>query len=194
MNGKSTFVSVADGEARLEQRATFDYIFAFIFLAAMHGFSALKILLILYLNFKIATSLPRKFVPAATWVFNIGILFANELSDGYKYTGMAAYLSPLENGAGFLNELGMWMDRYGGIMRRWEVLFNITVLRLISFNLDYYFSLDTKTGSLLEVCSLMQSEYFLTSTRRNNSTLPVYLNETASKPPRHLRTILFVII
>ncbi|KAG9246519.1 glycerol:H+ symporter-like protein [Calycina marina] len=147
-SGNSAFVSVADGEARMEQRASFDYGFTFIFLGAMHGFSALKIILILYINFQLATGLPRKFIPAATWIFNIAILFANELSDGYRFASMTAYISPMQGG--FLNEMGTWMDSYGGIMRRWEILFNITVLRLISFNLDYYFSLDAKTGSHLE--------------------------------------------
>lgn len=177
LNGKSTFVSVADGEARLEQRATFDYIFAFLFLGAMHGFSALKIVMILYLNFQVATRLPRKFVPAATWIFNIAILFANELSDGYKYAGMAAYLSPVGAGTGFLNELGMWMDSYGGIMRRWEVLFNITVLRLISFNLDYYFSLDTKTGSSLEVCDPITPNKIISNEDKKKQLDPSSLSE-----------------
>jgi len=173
----------------------FDYIFAFLFLGAMHGFSALKIFLILYLNFQLATSLPRKFVPVATWFFNIAILFANELSDGYKYAGMAAYLSPVDGGTGFLNELGVWMDSYGGIMRRWEVLFNITVLRLISFNLDYYFSLDAKTGGSLEVCApSSRPRSFLTNTRRNSLTLLVYLNVIVSKLLPHLRTILSAIM
>jgi D-alanyl-lipoteichoic acid acyltransferase DltB (MBOAT superfamily) len=36
-------------------------------------------------------------------------------------------------------------------MSRWEILFNITILRLISFNLDYYWSLDRRSGSPIEV-------------------------------------------
>lgn len=150
-NGVSKYVSVAEGDARLEQRASFDFGFALIFLCAMHGFSAVKVLLILYANYSLATNLPRKYVPWATWIFNIGILFANELSDGYKFERGALYL---ESTPGILNTWGVWMDNHSGIMRRWEILFNITVLRLISFNLDYYWSLDRRAGSPIEVCDL----------------------------------------
>jgi len=117
----------------------------------MHGFSALKVLLILYINYSIANRLPRKYVPAATWIFNIATLFANELSEGYKFSKIAAYLAPLEDETGLIHSWGAWLDSYGGIMSRWEILFNLTVLRLISFNLDYYWSLDRRAGSPIEV-------------------------------------------
>ena len=155
VNGGSTYTSVADGDARMNQRASFDYGFALIFLSALHGFSALKVILILYLNFSIATRLPRQFVPAATWIFNIGTLFANELCAGYKFAKIAEFIlsagpGSIEKGTELQN-WGKWLDSYGGIMSRWEILFNITVLRLISYNLDYYWSLNRRAGSPLEV-------------------------------------------
>ncbi|KAK7744092.1 glycerol transporter [Cytospora paraplurivora] len=150
--------SVADAaEARLEQRASFDYIFALIFLAALHGFSIFKVLAILFINFSIAKRLPKKLVPIATWTFNIATLFANELCTGYRYKDMAALISgypltrlrtaPVQSG---LVAWGAWLDTFGGIMGRWEILFNITVLRLISFNLDYYWSLDSRGANPIE--------------------------------------------
>lgn len=158
---------IDEAEARLEQRASFDYTFAMIFLAALHGFSMFKVLAILYLNYSMATSLPRKYVPVATWVFNIGTLFANELAKGYHYKDIATLLSgsspflvkgvPVE---GTLVTWGAWLDSWGGIMSRWEILFNITVLRLISFNLDYYWSQGYRSVSPIEVShySLCQIE------------------------------------
>ncbi|KAM3088506.1 glycerol transporter, variant 2 [Clarireedia jacksonii] len=150
----NTYISVAQGEGRLNQRASFDFAFAFIFLAALHGFSIFKVLIILCINYGIATRLPRQFIPMATWTFNIAILFANELSDGYKYTTIANFLSPTGNSGlpsnTVLHSWAQWMDSYLGIIPRWEILFNLTVLRLISFNLDYYWSLDRRAGSLLE--------------------------------------------
>lgn len=154
-----TYSSTVDGNARVNRRASFDYWFALIFLGALHGFSAFKVILLLYLNFSIATRLPRRHIPVATWIFNIGTLFANELCDGYKLERLAQYMSPagpeaLEKGTS-LRSWGMWLDSYGGIMSRWEILFNITVLRLISYNMDYYWSLDRRAGSPLEVCLLV---------------------------------------
>ncbi len=155
LNGSPTYTSASDGDARMDQRASFDYGFALIFLAALHGFSALKVILILYLNFSIATRLPRQYVPVATWIFNIGTLFANELCDGYKFAKIAQLISPAGPGSVAkgteLENWGMWLDSYGGIMSRWEILFNITVLRLISYNMDYYWSLNRRAGSSLEV-------------------------------------------
>ena len=151
----SSYVSSADGNAHLEQRASFDFGFAFIFLAALHGFSTIKIVIILYINHCIAAQLPRKYIPAATWMFNICTLFANELSEGYKFEKMAQFIAPLD-GVGLdpslLHSWGAWLDSYGGIISRWEIQFNLTVLRLISFNMDYYWSLDRRGGSPIEVC------------------------------------------
>lgn len=108
------------------------------------------------MNFCIATRLPRKYIPAATWIFNIATLFANELAGGYKFANIAAYLTPLEGPGPHDTNLdhnwGAWLDSYGGIISRWEILFNLTVLRLISFNMDYYFSLNMRGGSPIEVC------------------------------------------
>lgn len=145
-------------DARLNQRASFDYAFAILFLVALHGFSALKVFVILYANYCVATKLPRKHVPWATWVFNICILFANELSDGYKFREMARLVSgtpaaDLVSDPGVLIQLGTWMDKHSGIMARWEILFNITILRLISFNLDRYWSYDRGSSSPIEVIS-----------------------------------------
>jgi hypothetical protein len=142
----------------MEQRASFDFGWALVFLAAVHGFSIFKVLLILYTNYSLATRLPKKYIPAVTWIFNIGILFANELSDGYKYQEMATFFSPadakLPPGSAIYN-WGTWMDYYSGIIPRWEILFNLTVLRLISFNLDYYWSLDRRSSSPIEVCLII---------------------------------------
>ncbi|KAI1806543.1 MBOAT-domain-containing protein [Daldinia bambusicola] len=143
-----------EADQRLNQRASFDFGFALIYLVALHGISSLKILLILYLNYQVATTLPRKYIPAATWIFNIGTLFANELFKGYRFGAIAELIVGPPDIPSLLHEgpvaWGRWLDSYGGLMGRWEILFNITVLRLISFNLDYYWSLDRRSYSPIE--------------------------------------------
>jgi hypothetical protein len=161
-------------DARMGQRISFDYYFALIFIAALHGFSSLKVISILYANYTIATGVPKRYMPAATWAFNIGILFANELSRGYPYARLFSALLPIGKDTEILT-WGTWLDSHGGLIPRWEVLFNLTVLRLISFNLDYYWSLNMRGGSPIEV-SLWSSAHScisymsLTRQRRNNST------------------------
>lgn len=151
------------GPNRLQQRASFDYAWAYIFLFALHGFSAIKIFAIFAANYLIATKLPRRFVPAATWIFNISILFANELCQGYRFRNFFAYISPatptvVDDSVQYVDSslmsFGAWLDRYRGLLARWEVLFNFTILRLVSFNLDYYWSIDKGSSNSLEVSCL----------------------------------------
>jgi hypothetical protein len=142
--------SSAAADARMEQRISFDYYFALIFIAALHGFSAFKVLLIMYLNYKIARDVPKQYMPSVTWIFNVGILLANELTRGYPYGRIMNALLPAGKDTEAL-KWGIWLDQHDGLIPRWEVLFNITVLRLISFNLDYYWSLNMRGGSPVEV-------------------------------------------
>lgn len=135
-------------EQRRNVRLRFDLVSALVFIAALYGISAIKILLIVYINFKIATALPRNVVPAATWIFNVTILFANELSQGYPFAKIASSLALSEQAVKY----GEFLDSYGGLMPRWEVLFKITILRLISFNMDYYWSRNqSRSSSPVEV-------------------------------------------
>ncbi|OJD25098.1 hypothetical protein ACJ73_03533 [Blastomyces percursus] len=122
-------------DLRLKRRVTFDYYFALIFIAALHGFSALKVLAILAINYSIATKLPRNKIPAATWIFNIAILFANELSNGYHYADIARLFASTSaaSSAGedsILLSCGKWLDSYGGLIPRWDILFNLTKKQL----------------------------------------------------------------
>jgi protein-cysteine N-palmitoyltransferase HHAT len=142
-------IASAAAQQRLRSRLTFDLLFALIYISALHGFSAVKILLILYLNFSLGTALPREYIPAATWIFNIAILFANEFSRGYSLAGLSEVLGPN------FTTVGTWgkvLDSWGGLIPRWEVNFNITVLRLIAFNMDHFWALDrSSSGSPIEV-------------------------------------------
>lgn len=155
-----------DADTRLHKRAQFDFYFALVFISALHGASAVKVLSILYINYKIAKNLPRPYIPVVTWVFNICTLFVNELCEGYPFERVAGLFasagrSPLQEAA--LVQWGRWLDGIGGLVPRWEILFNITVLRMISFNMDYYWSLDYSIVSSVEVSSRniqMQQDYF----------------------------------
>ncbi|KAF2758162.1 MBOAT-domain-containing protein [Pseudovirgaria hyperparasitica] len=137
--------AAAAADARLEQRISFDIIFSGLLITVLHGFSAFKIVLILYLNYSIAKRTTTRYIPLATWTFNIGLLFANEYYKGYSYARIWNRIFPPPLGLSvddplFPKNFGASLDSYGGLVSRWEVLFNITVLRLISFNMDYYWS------------------------------------------------------
>jgi len=176
--GSSPGPDLSKSNYRLNKRISFDVCFSLVFLIALHGFSAAKILAILFTNFCLATRLKKEIVPVATWTFNIGILFANVLGRGYPYAAIANIISPLAASPELsektesVDNWGSYLDGCGGLVPRWEVLFNVTVLRLISFNLDYYWSTGRSGSSPLEVslnCKLVFYCFILICTRRSSS-------------------------
>lgn len=109
----------------------FNVAFSLAMIVALHGTSAAKVLAILTANYIIAKKCGgSKLNIALTWLFNVGVLFTNELFHGYKYGAIVPSLR--------------YLDSFSGIYPRWHIIFNITTLRLLSFNLDYYWSC-TKT-------------------------------------------------
>lgn len=156
LKNREETIAAREADARLQRRVAFDLGFATIYLIAMHGISVLKIFIILYLNYQIATKLPRSSIGVTTWIFNIAVLFTNELCKGYRLGDMVGFALPLhtmiagEKSADLTN-WGTWLDGYGGLIPRWEILFNITVLRLIAFNFDCLWSHDRRSSSPIEV-------------------------------------------
>ena len=169
---------------RIDRRINFDVFFGVFYLIALHGFSAAKAFLILYINFILATRLTQRYVPVATWVFNIGILFANEFGKGYPFAIIADRFPPWSGFSETAPEgvsqasWGTMLDSYGGLIPRWEVLFKFAILRMISFNFDYCWSLNRAGDSPWEVCSSAEAfshgfELKLTATRRSRMTRPI---------------------
>ncbi|KZT40000.1 MBOAT-domain-containing protein [Sistotremastrum suecicum HHB10207 ss-3] len=122
-------------EARSDklQRTSFLAKFSILVLFGLHGTSALKVLAIMGLNYLGGKLLAgTRIAPFATWVFNLSVLFLNEAYSGYHF-------SSLHPSLGF-------MDNISGFYPRWHVNFNITMLRLISFNMDRHWA-HVKAGS-----------------------------------------------
>ncbi|CAO3600049.1 unnamed protein product [Absidia cylindrospora] len=119
----SSFTQRADGKLRLLA------LLSIIVTAALHGTSALKILAIISTSYTIGRlGGGSKLNPIFSWIFNLGVLFLNEAYNGYSFSAAHADLN--------------WLDNYPGIIPRWHVLFNFVMLRLISFNMDYYWQLN----------------------------------------------------
>nr|XP_031861387.1 uncharacterized protein CI109_002991 [Kwoniella shandongensis]KAA5528459.1 hypothetical protein CI109_002991 [Kwoniella shandongensis] len=108
-------------------RSKFIAIFSLGMITLLHGTSVFKILVLLYANYTFAKlRLPPslgRFRQVAVIVGNMGILFLNERYDGYKFRDILPILGAL--------------DGWNGMLPRWHINFNITMLRMISFSLDY---------------------------------------------------------
>lgn len=130
----------------------FFLLFSALYLTGLHGTSIFKILFILTANYWIAkTSRGSRMGPLLTWIFNVLILFANEIYSGYRYASFHPSLEVL--------------DAFQGIYPRWHISFNITMLRLISFNMDYYWAYNSRGGDNLSSAS--------TEKERANTPLPL---------------------
>jgi D-alanyl-lipoteichoic acid acyltransferase DltB (MBOAT superfamily) len=130
----------------------FFLLFSALYLTGLHGTSVFKIMSILTANYWVAkTSRGSRMGPLLTWIFNVLILFANETYGGYRYASFHPSLEVL--------------DAFGGIYPRWHISFNITMLRLISFNMDYYWAYNSRGGENLSSTS--------TEKQRANTPLPL---------------------
>ncbi|KAJ2742306.1 glycerol transporter [Coemansia sp. BCRC 34301] len=107
----------------------FPFLFATAFVVGLSGVSTVFILAIALGNYLLAKRLGgRRWAPAAFWVYNMAVLFANEYYKGYEFGHMAESLA--------------WLDEWRGVLRRWDVTFNITMLRMVSFAMDYHWRVE----------------------------------------------------
>ncbi|KAM6504106.1 MBOAT, membrane-bound O-acyltransferase family domain containing protein [Amanita muscaria] len=111
----------------------FNIIFSIFAIIGLHGANIIKIGVILGLNYAIAKQFCRsgtasKLGPILTWTFNAAALFGSEIYQGCPFSSLSKHLA--------------FLDSFQGVYPGWHVTFNITMLRLISFNMDYYWSRD----------------------------------------------------
>jgi protein-cysteine N-palmitoyltransferase HHAT len=97
-------------------------------LVILHGSNVLKIFLIIVPGYLIGTitSKKTKFLwlsPLLTWIHIIASLFIIEWYQ-WKFASLSPFLS--------------FLDEFTGTYRRWNIIFKISCLRMISFNLDQY--------------------------------------------------------
>lgn len=103
--------------------AQFNLLFSFIFLYVLHGLNLLKILVLLTINYYISKNTTGRVLVISSWAFGISLLFLNELYEGYPFRNCFPPLA--------------FLDEYAGMMPRWDVNFNFSMIRMISFNMDY---------------------------------------------------------
>lgn len=106
-------------------RLNFDLGFGICFTFCVHGFNCLKILFHVTVAYWIARGLRRRPAIAQTvlWIYCISTLFIN---DKYRLVRFGQLWSGLS-----------FMDSFRGLIARWDVFFNFTLLRMLSFNIDY---------------------------------------------------------
>lgn len=107
-------------------KLTFDFVFGLIFLVAAHGVNSFKILAHMIIIFSMVRIFKKqqKIAVVFIWSYGIGTLFLNDKYRNFPYAKILSCLAPLDNS-------------FTGIIPRWDVFFNFTLLRIISYNMDY---------------------------------------------------------
>jgi protein-cysteine N-palmitoyltransferase HHAT len=117
------------GKGRVESRFWYDLVCSMIFLIVSYGSSCIWIITIVLFNYLIGkTSRSSIFNPILTWMFAILVLISNEYYQGYPFSRCFPLWSFLDNYRGLTHDPS------------WHVFFPITLLRAISFNIDYHWS------------------------------------------------------
>ncbi|CEP07705.1 hypothetical protein [Parasitella parasitica] len=120
----------------IQSNLHFSLIISLLTVFLFHGSSTLKIIFIITTSFSIGRYCKgSKLNPILTWTFNLLVLFINEYYDGYRFSHMF--------GQNFQR-----LDDWEGFQARWHILFNFAMLRLISFNMDYYWACTSKDRGL----------------------------------------------
>lgn len=108
-------------------RITFLTAFTAVFVVTLHGFNVVKVLFICAINYLSVILLGGTFLATpAIWAWNVGTLYAVHYYEGFAFASLSPSLA--------------WMDEYHGLLPRWQINFNITMLRLVSFALDYHWA------------------------------------------------------
>ncbi|GCE99781.1 glycerol transporter [Zygosaccharomyces mellis] len=104
----------------------FDFVFGVLFVVAAFGVNCLKYFAEILATFAVGNAF--KFNPRwailISWAFGVSLLFFNDKYSGYSYGSISPRLSYLDS-------------QFKGLIPRWDVFFNFTLLKMLSYNLDF---------------------------------------------------------
>lgn len=105
---------------QINKRTYFDCGFGLFFLFAAHGTNCLRILIHISIAYAISRYVPStRAAICLTWIYGLLTLFIND-----NFRTIPFGINAIDHG-------------FKGIIARWDVFFNFTLLRMLSFNLDY---------------------------------------------------------
>lgn len=99
-----------------------------VFMFLLHGFNLTKILFIVGVNYCLTRVVPSKIRPVSVWAWALIVLFGTEWID-FPFIPKSLFL---------------------GFYTRWNIVFKVTVLRMISYSMDHHCFLETKMSSSQE--------------------------------------------
>lgn len=156
-----TAPSSATQHSPRRNRLLFLHVFSAIFILALHGANTAKLLTILLVQYGLAHLVAgyRWLAPMCLWAFNISALAAVHWNDGFQWQTI-----------GSSGQLA-WLEEYNGLLPRWQINFNITMLRLVSFGLDLHWAkLAAASTSSPRATSAQQSASLMNGEKASGAT------------------------
>ena len=110
------------------------------FLAVLHGADLAKVLLLGGAHRALTRALAgtRALVPCV-WAFSVGVLFLNEWHGGYRWADVVAG-APLLGASARALGAARWADRQWGGLMGWHRTWNLVMLRLVSWSMDFHWA------------------------------------------------------
>ncbi|KOG96131.1 Glycerol uptake protein 2 [Saccharomyces pastorianus] len=104
----------------------FDFACGLVFICLFYGINSIKFFTHAFIFFTLAHSLKRKrsLATLAIWSYGVFTLFINQKVRNFPFSNIATILNPMDH----------W---YKGIIPRWDFFFNFTLLRLLSYSMDF---------------------------------------------------------
>lgn len=87
-----------------------------LFVFALHGFKFFEPAVLVLINYAVLKSVRSQVIVPFTWIYTIGTLFLLE--------------------SRLVHSLDFWI--WNGFLPHWSVVFKVSILRMVSFNLDYH--------------------------------------------------------
>ena len=138
-------------DVRMHRRTQFDVIFGLIFVTVLHGITIVNLMCFILANYGIVKFFPRPYVPAATWIFNLALLFARNIPSINPSLQNIVVLIPQKS---MFTQWIISTVQFKGLMPGWSIVIKTIILRMISFNMDYYWSMDADAADEEMVRSL----------------------------------------
>ncbi|SGZ49201.1 CIC11C00000004230 [Sungouiella intermedia] len=114
------------------KRTTFDFVFGLIYLFALHGTNVVKIAFHVFIMYALATRIHNSRASRiCIWVYGVLSLFMNE-----RIRNLTFNIAMIDQG-------------FHGVISRWDVFYNFTLLRMLSFGLDYLERKDNPKSQVL---------------------------------------------
>ncbi|GAV55715.1 hypothetical protein ZYGR_0AY01070 [Zygosaccharomyces rouxii] len=140
----------------------FDFIFGVLFVVAAFGINCIKYFTEISVTFAIgyAFKFNPRLATLLSWAFGISLLFLNDKYSKYSYGSISSRLSYLDS-------------QFKGLIPRWDVFFNFTLLKILSYNLDFLEKCQEEQSSDIDKSLIAMKSYGKLTAPGSKSGSPV---------------------